>query len=233
MKYLLIDIGSTNIKSAVWQGGEISVQKTPFPPPVRDDGVHFEVDPAGILSRVREIVDDTDCDAVFFSVQMHGWLLADGAGRLLTPYISWQDRRAGAAGISLAVPKESGTSMKPNLPRAGVAAFAAESPQTFARAVRFFTLGSYLVYAFTGRNATHITDAAASGFYDVKGRTAAACGLSLPEASYDVRPVGLYRGRRIYTPCGDQQCSVLGAGGGENRYVLNLGTAAQMCTAER
>ena len=233
MKYLLIDIGSTNIKSPVWQGGEISVQKTPFPPPVRDDGVHFEVDPAGILSRVREIVDDTDCDAVFFSVQMHGWLLADGAGRLLTPYISWQDRRAGAAGISLAVPKESGTSMKPNLPRAGVAAFAAESPQTFARAVRFFTLGSYLVYAFTGRNATHITDAAASGFYDVKGRTAAACGLSLPEASYDVRPVGLYRGRRIYTPCGDQQCSVLGAGGGENRYVLNLGTAAQMCTAER
>ena len=234
MKYLLIDIGSTNIKSAICDGADLSAaERVPFPAPLRDDGVHFEVDPGEILSRVRGILDNADCDGVLFSVQMHGWLLSDGKN-LLTPYISWRDRRTGGS-ISLCVPRESGTSMKANLPRAGVAAFSREQPALFARAAEFFTLGSYIAFSLTGRNATHITDAAASGFYDVKAGTAAECGLRLrlPEAAYAVSWVGNYRGKRIYTPCGDQQCSVLGAGGGRDCYVLNLGTAAQLCTVEK
>ena len=177
--------------------------------------------------------DGAECDEVFLSTQMHGYLLADRQRRPLTRYISWQDTRAANCGISVEIGQESGTAKKDKLPRAGVAAIARMQPELYARAAEFFTLGSYLAYAFTGKNATHITDAAASGFYNVKQKTAVACSLTLPEALWDVAPVGTYRGMRVFAPIGDQQCAVLGAGGDEQTLVLNLGTAAQMCAIER
>lgn len=230
MKHLLIDIGSTNIKFAVSDGGALSeTEKTPFPAPAVDDGVHFEVEISGILAKIFAIADKTESDDIFISTQMHGYLLADSRSRPLTRYISWQDRRAAEAQVRLFVGKESGTSMKDNLPRAGVEAIKKEQPALFAQAEEFFTLGSFVAHALTGRNVTHITDAAASGYYDVKRRISRPSELRLPEAEYAVRAAGTYRGRKVYAPFGDQQCAVLGAVGGENCYILNLGTAAQMC----
>ncbi len=229
-RQLFLDVGSTNIKSMVCAGGACgSVSRVPFPPPAAEGAHLYEVDIGEIVARVLKIVDESDCDELYISTQMHGYLLADARRRPVTRYISWQDCRAAACGVRVAVGAESGTSMKPNLPRAGVEAIAREQPEVYASAAEFFTLGSYLAFVLTGRNVTHITDAAASGYYNVRERTASACGLRLPEALYEVAAVGERRGMRIFAPMGDQQCAVLGAGGG-NALVLNLGTAAQMCT---
>ena len=233
MKHLLIDIGSTSIKSAVCgRNGMRMAERIPFPEPALDDGIFYEVETEKILRIVRKLVDGSDCDDVYISTQMHGYFLADAWSRLLTRYISWQDRRAGKAGIRLGVSAESGTSMKANLPRAGVEAIARSDPDLYSRAAEFFTLGSYIAFDLTGNNITHITDAAASGFYNVRTCTRETTRLRLPEASYEVRPAGIRNGKTIYTPCGDQQCAVSGAGGTEESLVLNLGTAAQLCTIE-
>ena len=148
-------------------------------------------------------------------------------------YISWQDRRAQACGVQLKIPASSGTAMKANLPRAGVEAIRQTQTEGYGHAAEFFTLGSYIAYALTGNNATHITDAAASGYYNVRERTVYPCALRLPHAEYEVRPVGRYRGALVYAPMGDQQCAVLGAGADEKTYVLNLGTAGQLCTVAK
>ena len=172
MKRLLIDIGSTNIKSAVSAGAECEgVERVAFPAPAVDGNSRFEVDVDKILERVHEIVDRAACEEVYISTQMHGYLLADAQRRPVTRYISWQDRRAQACGIQLKIAAPSGTAMKGNLPRAGVEAIRRTQPEVYGRAAEFFTLGSYVAYALTGNNATHITDAAASGYYNVRERT--------------------------------------------------------------
>lgn len=234
MRRLYLDIGSTNIKSMISDGGKCEeVFRTPFPPPVLDENGRFEVDPQSILDAVLPVVGKAGCGEVFISTQMHGYLLADARGEPVTRYISWQDRRAEHSGVRIGISAESGTSMKANLPRAGVAVIASELPEVFARAAEFFTLGSYLAWALTGNNATHITDAAASGYYNVKRHTAENFPLQLPQALYEVRPTGTYRGSLVYAPMGDQQCAVKGAGGNEETLILNLGTAAQMCTVAK
>ena len=87
-----------------------------------------------------------------------------------------------------------------------------------------------MVYKLTGKNTTHITDAAASGFFNVKERVCDKVEFKLPCATYEVLSVGKYKNTVIFTPVGNQQASVLGAVGKDYEgVILNLGTAGQMC----
>jgi len=216
MKNLYIDIGSTNIK---WKRNGV-VHKTPFPAPTVDRDGLYEVDAEAIFSIVQGLIEDGD--RVFFSVQMHGYVLLK-EGVAVTNYISWRDERGAKLTPKFTVTKEYGVDVKPNLPRLSLQA------QTVAFDT-FCTLGSYLVYRLTGKNQTHITDAAPSGFYNVYERKRVETAFGLPAASYAVEAVGRYKNAEIYTPVGDQQAAILGAVGKDFcGYVLNLGTAAQFC----
>lgn len=236
MKYLCIDIGSTSIKYAESENGSFpeKVNKTPFPEALPLPEPFYEADAEKIFSIVKDIIDSSSAQAVMFSVQMHGYLLADKNGKLLTRYISWRDKRAGLKPYGSTLSPEHGVGLKANLPRASVKVTAELFPEIAKNAAVFFTLGSYLAFRLTGNNVTHITDAAASGFYNcITGRVDFdekdyPVKLSLPTAFTEVKPAGVYNGKTIYTPVGDQQATILGLG--ENDcYILNLGTAAQMC----
>ncbi|MBR2341451.1 MAG: hypothetical protein IKA72_03490 [Clostridia bacterium] len=215
-KDLYIDIGSTNIK---WKraGG---VSQTPFPTPVYSENGRFEVDAEEIFNIVRRLIEDSK--RVFFSVQMHGYvLLKDGVA--VSNYISWRDERGAAVQPAFTLTKEYGVDIKPNLPRLSLQTQTVEFDE-------FCTLGSYLVYRLTGKNETHISDAAPSGFYNVCLREREQTAFKLPTPSYEIKPVGHYLDTAIYTPVGDQQASILGSVGRcFDGYVLNLGTAAQLC----
>lgn len=236
MKYLCIDIGSTSIKYAESENGKLpeKVLKTPFPEPLPLPEPFYEADAEKIFSIVKKIIDSSSAEAVMFSVQMHGYILADKRGGLLTGYISWRDKRAGLKPYGFSLSPEHGVGLKNNLPRASVMVTATLFPEIAKVAEVFYTLGSYLAFRLTGNNVTHITDAAASGFYNcITGRTDFdeknyPVKLSLPTAFTEVKTAGVYNGKTIYTPVGDQQATILGIG--ENDcYILNLGTAAQMC----
>ncbi len=216
MQDLYLDIGSTNIK---WEmGGERRF--TPFPAPSRCDSPYFEVPAEEIVDLVRAIVCDAGAARVFLSVQMHGYVLLK-EGRAITPYISWRDTRGTGIIPKFTLTPQYCVAIKPNLPRLRL--------QTHSEVFdEFCTLGSFLARCLTGENRTHITDAACTGFY------CAGVAVEMPFRLPEVKEgeIGTFECARIFAPMGDQQCSVAGAVGtlgAFNGYILNLGTAAQMC----
>lgn len=220
---LYIDVGSTNIK---WIYGEAG-GKIRFPDALDAVYPHYEVCAEEIFSAVLNLIDTNRPERVFLSVQMHGYVLLK-EGREATGYVSWRDERGKDLSPDFALTEEYGVGIKPNLPRLSLQAQRVEADE-------FCTLGSYLVYRLTGKNTTHVTDAAASGFYNVKTGAQDACRYRLPEAVRRVREAGRYKNTAVFSPVGDQQASVLGALKGienDGEYVLNLGTAAQLCCVE-
>lgn len=225
-----MDIGSTNIKYCELSDRKRgTVRKIPFPSKLKLPDPFYEVSAEKIIEIVTEVIRRSEASRVLISTQMHGWLLGDENGELLTNYISWQDNRAALYPYPFQLSAEYGVREKPNLPRFSVAVTQKLFPRLAACAKVFFTLGSYVAYRLTGKNRTHITDAAPSGYYNVKTCSAVPCPLELPSVFKGIQAAGTFEGKYIFIPVGDQQCSVLGAGGDENAYILNMGTAAQMC----
>ena len=230
---LLIDLGSTSIKWATTDhdGTIIHEGRTPFPD--RADGPEgiFEVPLPSIVDNVFSIIRSHDhVTDLMIATQMHGYVLADADMNPLTPYVSWQDTRAKGSVPDFDLADDAGVAMKDNLPRASVQVTLGNNPGIKEKARHFFTLGSYIIYRLTGRNVTHITDAAPSGYYSIPDFQAVNCDLVLPLAVSAMTPVGDHHGMNVYPAVGDQQASVFGSTAGPDEVILNLGTAAQMCS---
>ena len=171
MKFLLLDFGSTFIKYSFYDNSarrNTDVASLAFPEAVIDADGRYEVDRRKIDEILRRIMNEAElngCTAVFTCVQMHGYLVKNNGE--FSNYISWKDKR----GCIYLNPGENnalfnnGTLLKANLPRLSLRTY-----QTLVGS-EFFTLGSYVAYLLTGKNVTHITDACASGFYTVDGKT--------------------------------------------------------------
>lgn len=232
VKSLLIDIGSTNIKYAVYKNHILSkIEKTPFPKNKDLPYPYFEVDLNLIMSKIDYIINMfNDLTDIFFSVQMHGYILGDINNKPLTSYISWQDKRSILVKYPSDVSKEYGTTLKDNLPKASVYAISKLEPNLYSQIKHFYTLGSYIAYYYTKENTTHISDAAPSGYYNVLTFQSDEMPFILPKVRKNVEVIGKYQGIRIHTPVGDQQAAIKGVNPKENAYILNSGTAAQLCT---
>ena len=235
----LVDVGSTSIKySRCEKGGRQTAGSLPFPGPMARESPFFEVDAEEIMTPIKEILAPVQPgDRVVLSVQMHGYLLADGKGSLLTPYISWRDRRSECLPpeqrYPFDLPRWCGVSVKPNLPLSGLNAMRMMQPALFSEVRRFYTLGSLIAERLAGVNASHITDLAPTGMYDARSGAQRHIdfvrNILFPQ-SMAFGPLGMYRGAKVWTPVGDQQASVAGSGLVRDEYLLNLGTAAQACT---
>lgn len=228
MKALLIDVGSTFIKYSVYcqKEGIVVFDKTPFPEPLINDGTHFVVSRKILEDKIFGVLDDCSkfgYDAVFLSVQMHGYVakLYDGT---FTEYVSWRDKSGDKTQRKFENVNfnEFGLSIDNNLPVTKIDGSIVKE---------FYTLGSYIAYILTGKNATHITDAFASGlYYSPSGKpNQFANGMVMPEVYLTSQVVGEYKNAKIVCAFGDHQISVLGSGIDENSYLINIGTGAQIC----
>lgn len=232
MSTLLIDVGSTDIKYRT--DGEKESHKVPFPM-TRAQEPFFEADAEQIFQTIADIiVRSPSAENILLSVQMHGYILRMRQGGD-SAYVSWRDSRAremfAAGEYNRTLLPMSGTSYKANLAPVSLQYRQQVEGLKLSEIQEFYTLGSYLAFRLTGRNATHITDAAATGFFDVHGKSARGWGFRFPEALLRVIPVGMYAGRRVFAPVGDQQAAIASLPAKVLRecYILNLGTAAQLC----
>lgn len=236
MKNLYIDLGSTNIKYAV-DGGEIF--KTDFPAPIKKDEYKYEVAVADIMEIVQSIIREYAPDNVFFSVQMHGYILSDAQHNPVTEYISWRDTffKGASMPYPFEVSKNSGTSAKNNLPLFSIYARMFADPTLKERTRYFDTLGSYIAYRLTGRHCVHITDACPTGFYllpDGKlnrvfhGKEEFK-NVNFPECVKTLCVIGKFGNTKVYVAVGDQQASAYGSGLTDREYLFNTGTASQLC----
>lgn len=219
---LFIDVGSTNIKYAT--SGLKNFRTLRFPKPIINQGDVFEVNPEEIVTSIKSIIDKIHPDKVYLSTQMHGYLLFN-EGKRVTNYISWRDERGKNEKPQFTLTKDYGVNIKPNLPRLSL------QTQTVAFD-EFMTLGSYIAYALTGNNASHITDITPTGLYNRRRDQYDELPFSVPKVCQELEVIGKYGDILIYSPVGDQQCSIKGVldyFGTEEAYVLNIGTASQLC----
>ena len=228
MKALLIDVGSTFIKYSVYdrENGIVFFDKTPFPAPIINDGVNFVVSKEEICNKILNIFEQTqgyNVKIALFSVQMHGYVarLLDGS---FSEYVSWRDKSGNVEQEKFKNVNfnEFGLTLSNNLPVTKIDSSSVKE---------FYTLGSFLSFLLTGNNATHITDAFASGFYYSRFGipNQFASGMIMPKAFNSIEVVGEYNGIKILCPFGDHQISFLGSGAKTHSYLINVGTGAQVC----
>jgi hypothetical protein len=243
MRILLLDVGSTNVKHGVYDTVKRGLSIggfMPFPPPTVLSGHVYEV-ACGLIDGVIDgiIRSVAPVDGIMLSVQMHGYILRRKSGGF-NNYVSWRDVRSLTDGkffkikeqIGGLIGPESGTALKPNL---SVASICADGADTGAVS-EYFTLGSYIFHGLTGINAAHITDCAASGLFAGAVPNAPLLqklgfGFKLPAVRVSLQSAAGKDGFAVYPPVGDQQASVYAAvKSDESPYVINIGTAAQICT---
>ena len=258
MSILAIDIGSSSIKGAVVEPAASAIGamvRRPFPEPVAGlPSGQFEVDPAAVVSAVRQVIDDlasaANAEAVLLCGQMGGVILADGANRPLTNYLSWRDQRTLAphpAGGSYLDElrrrwngeefRELGSELKPGS-ATSLLFWLAENRQLPPGATPL-TLGDFVLTQVAGA-APHTEPTQSIGTLNlITGTwhlpafiTLGLGGLCWPTLVDCHQPVGSIRCGNREIPCypvvGDQQAALRGVELAEEELSLNISTGSQI-----
>ncbi len=221
MKYIVADVGSRSVRTAVLDltaARVAALDKTPAPERRPDPNPEiFEVPARLYAESIRNRVDEysrkfPDAIGVIVCTQMHGFVYSVPGREDM--YVSWQDLRClekGVDGISyikrlarLVPPAdmaEAGVHVKPSLALCNLYAML-ESDLSIPRDGTLYTLGSYITGFLTGgANVCHITSAASLGLANAARRKwnrplLEKLGLErirLPEiAPEDFQPCGTY-----------------------------------------
>lgn len=177
-----VDIGTTGVKAialgvdgTVYARDQRRVQHN-FPKPG-----HAEQDPLALAAAVSHVVvavvaalraNGHRPRALSFSSAMHGIFGIDGAGRPLTPMLTFADTRAWrqAEELRRALPdwyQRTGVPMHPMLPAAKLRWLRDEWPG-FSHAVRFVSFKQWLLHQLCGRYVEDHATAAAAGLQNVR-----------------------------------------------------------------
>jgi len=265
LKFIAIDLGSTFIKSAVLDTEGFTITRHPsfpMPPRLEDTGERFEVSAEQIFSITKQILDRSvdqygeQIMGILLSTQMHGFVLADGQGNPLTPYVSWQDERCleeipDSDGvtylqhletlISKDEMEKTGVYLKAPLALCNLYTMIQKGLPANTEETHFCTLGSYLIFRLTGQNVCHLTNAAPTGFANIVQveweqsliDKIGCQAFAFPELRDRMDVVGYYSYKGldipVYPDVGDQQAAILGTlAKPETDVNINIGTAAQI-----
>jgi hypothetical protein len=220
----------------------------------------FEFNAEEIFAEIDKLISNycqknKEIEGLVFSTQMHGCVYFD-AVRSMYVYLSWQDTRCldlipGASESPLdrlsrlLSPEElipAGVPIKPALAYANLYAMSCMDPRwkDLYSDMEIFTLGSYMIWRLTGKNFTHISNAAPMGMVDVrKGewlsglwKKAGLGGIKCPEIKRELESCGEFERNgmiiKVYPDIGDQQVSILGCGAEEGDVIVNAATAGQV-----
>lgn len=244
MRMIALDLGSTFTKAALLTDEMVQAERQlPTPAALLQGHERYEIDAEvyfqQVVSLIDGFMDDMPIDGILFSTQMHGYILTDAAMKPITPYVSWQDK-VGAKHLD-SIRKfltdtdvyPSGVPLKGNLAVCSLLARRAEGEE-IPEGAYFHTLGGYIIARLTGRHVCHMTNAAPTGLADIRNggwndvllKRAGLFVLRMPEIIDSIKPVGMYRGIKVYPDIGDQQVCAYGADLQlEHSLHVNVGTA--------
>ena len=252
MKSVGIDIGTTSISAVVMDARGDAIERawtianpgflTPEHPWERIQ------DPDRIVATTKALLDEIlagepEAGVIGLTGQMHGIVYLDGAGRAVSPLMTWQDMRASRPGPGGSTVCEDIAAKYPVKAYPGYGLIthlhnlrAGEVP---AGAVQIATISDYFGMAITGRTRPllHSSNAASLGLYDPAAQAwrrdilkdFGEAGGILPEVANDYRAIGSYRGLPVGIAIGDNQASFLGSvrNAGEE-ILINMGTGGQI-----
>lgn len=258
MNTIAIDCGASFIKGAMIREGNIILKRSFQSPPVHNQKKSIlSPDYINLLMlKIKEIITDLAENEkeilLCISNEMHGFILAYSEGTPFTDYISWQKEYGSIAinGISsvdiLQSPDHeedvlySGMPLRAGLPTCNLL-YLSRSGQinNTNEKLYFYTMGDYILKCLSGKEPLcHITNAAASGFVDLRTKNwnhnlikaAMAEKIIFPkigteEFEFKFNDILIHALPAI----GDQQAALLGSGlNDDNSLSFNLGTGAQV-----
>jgi xylulokinase len=247
--FILLDIGGTDIKTAIVLKGSTKLEnlkRVSFPDFLHSNFGRKEIDAFKLLNIVENEIhlarsNQEDVVGVLISGQMGCWMIASGKDEI-SKIVSWQDNRSlddKTLKLSDHLLQMNGGENHPGVPALGALHFARRNTGE-DKHFKFETMCSYVCQALCEaetQSLVHITDAAATGIYDIFGAgwipekiDSDLSIFTFPKTSANVEPVGRLNGTDIpiYTGIGDQQASLLGAGLSDSNLVINIGTGGQV-----
>jgi len=260
---LAIDLGTSSVKALVaTAAGAVAGRGAAEYPILQPAPGYAEQDPAAwwlaTMAAVRGAMANCDASAVAavgLSGQMHGAVLLDAAGDLLTPAVIWPDQRSArqVAAITAAVGAArlyaiAGSPLATGFLAATVRWFQEERPAIWRQVAQVLLPKDYLRWRLTGAYATDPSDGAGSLLLDESRRdwseellacagidrrllppvqpSAAVAGELTAAAAADL---GLAPGVPVVTGAADTACGLLGAGAiDRSRLLLSISTGGQV-----
>ena len=180
--YLGIDLGSTNIKAALYNESMTLVDRKSLPVSyIRDNGV-VEFEPVSYIRGLEDLLAQllrehgvSALKAIAFTGQAESLVVLDGDGKPLMNVISWMDERSGAQCARLArqFPEAVCQSVTgqaaviPTWPATKILWLKENKPQLFDRAKTYMLLKDYVVYCLTGVMQADMSIATFSFYFDI------------------------------------------------------------------
>ncbi len=184
MQFIGVDLGSTNIKAAVYDEALrcISIRSTPVTYLKSNGAVEFNADEyiAALLRVLREAVmqdgvEVSSVQSITFTGQAESLVILGADGRPLVPAISWMDERSveECAIIERRFPanvcyeKTGQLAILPTWPATKILWLRRNRPDVFAAAAYYMLLKDYVVHCFTGSMAADLSIATFSFYTDI------------------------------------------------------------------
>ncbi len=180
--YIGVDLGTTNIKAALYDGDmRLIGRKSRLAAYIRD-GSRVEFDAAGyrdaVFSLLRELLSENGAARVrqiAFTGQAESLVVLDGDGNPLMNAISWMDERSVRECVQLSerFPPEvcrrvtGQLSILPTWPATKILWLKNNMPEVFEKAACYMLLKDYIVRCFTGKAAADMSVATFSFYFDI------------------------------------------------------------------
>jgi gluconokinase len=265
MLVMALDVGTSSARAACFDAAACPLPgaegRVAFAPRTAADGT-VEFDPDALVDAVAAAVNGclagagagaAETTSVGASVFWHSLLALDGAGRPLTPLLTWADTRSAAAAAALrarldarATHARTGAPLHAAFYPARLAWLRASRPDVFARAATWCGFAEYLLARLTGTLRVSVSMASGTGLLDQEALAwdapllaESAIGEDRLPAIGDAPARGLtgewaarwpaLAGIPWFPGWGDGGCSNLGSDcAGPERIALNVGTSAAL-----
>lgn len=233
MKSIGLDIGTTSICAVAVECDTGALEKTAALDndaalPSANSWERIQ-EPGRIEQLVFDVLDQVwgeDVASIGVTGQMHG-IVYTGHGGAVSPLSTWQDGRGN-------LPYQDTTYADFLGSHTGYGNVTDFYNRVNGRvpegADAFCTIHDYIVMRLTERSVPviHASDAASFGCYDLLKHRFTIDNKMLPAVTAQAETVGHYRGVPVAVAIGDNQASFIGAGGGGDAVLVNVGTGSQV-----
>lgn len=183
--FMGIDIGTSGIRAAVFDqdGRQLGLSYREYPMICSQPGM-AELDPGRVFDSLIEVVKSCteqvtaagdDIEAIGLSTQIHSFIAVDSEGRCLTNVITWADTRPlkqvemikNTFDCGMLYNNTGCRIQHPMYPLSKILWLKNEYPDIFSRAAKFITIKEYVLFRLFGRFVIDITDASATGCFNI------------------------------------------------------------------
>ncbi len=252
-KLLGIDIGTTSLKAAVFDGNgkRLALTSRDYTLNTYPDTGYIEFDPEEYITICKSALDELisevgEVDAISVDTQGETLIVTDEGGKPLYPAIVWLDNRAEKE--AEAIKARFGNELVYNVtgqpeitagwPASKLLWIKNNLPDVFVKVRKVFMLEDWILFRLTGNFVTEPTIQSSTTYYDVVNKTWWGDMLDFIGIKDDVLPrlcrsaevVGEYNGAKVASGALDQIAGTVGAGCVSDRVISEMtGTIMAIC----